>query len=287
MAPTPPLPVVDYHVHTTRCGHAVGAMERYVERAIHAGLTELGFSDHLYLYWLPPEQRDRELGMAEWELEFYLRDVYRCRERYASDIAIRVSTEADFIPGHERTLEAILRRYDWDYVLGSVHFVDGWGCDDRRYLAGYERWDVDALYRRYFDLVGEAAETGFFDIMAHVDLIKKFGHRPGEDQGGSYAALADRLARAGVCVEVNAAGLRKPAAEAYPHPDLLRACREAGVPTTFASDAHAPEEVGQDFAASAALMRAAGYETYLAFSSRRRTPLRLPPHEPEGASLPG
>ncbi len=274
------LPVVDYHVHTARCGHAVGAMERYVERAIEAGLHEMGFSDHLYLYWLPPEQRDPELGMAEWELDFYVEDVERCRSRYAGDITIRLSTEADFIPGHEQELERILRRYDWDYVVGSVHFVDGWGMDDSRYLSGYDAWNVDELYRTYFDLIGQAAETGSFDVMGHVDLVKKFGHRPAEDQAENYRRLARRFARAGVSVEVNTAGLRKACAELYPHPALLRACCEAAVPATFSSDAHAPQEVAADLAAAAAHMHAAGYDRYLTFANRRRTEVLLPALDP-------
>src|SRR6185436_8347696 len=101
------LPLVDYHVHTARCGHAEGAMERYVEHAIENGLIELGFSDHLYMYWLPPDRRDPTLGMAEWEHDFYIEDVERCRTRYRGDISIRLSTEADFIPGHEQQLEHI------------------------------------------------------------------------------------------------------------------------------------------------------------------------------------
>lgn len=273
---TAPLALVDYHVHTARCGHAVGAMERYVEHAIASGLRELGFSDHLFLYWLPHAERDPELGMAEWELDSYVQDVERCRERYRSDITIRLSTEADYIPGYAQQLEAILRRYDWDFLLGSVHFVDGWGMDDARYLDGYDRWDVDALYARYFDLVAQSAETGFFDTIGHADLVKKFGHRPRAEQAEAYATLAARFARAGVCVEVNTAGLRKPVAEVYPHPDLLRACREAGVPTTFASDAHAPGDVAADFATAVTLMRQAGYTEYVTFAGRQRTLHPLP-----------
>jgi histidinol-phosphatase (PHP family) len=271
-----PLPLVDYHVHTARCGHAVGPMERYVERAIAAGLAEIGFSDHLYLYWLPAERRDPELAMAEWELDYYIQDIYRCRERYAADVTIRLSTEADFIPGHERELETILRRYEWDYVVGSVHFVDGWGMDDSRYVDGYQRWDIDALHDRYFDLVGQAAETGLFDVMGHADLVKKFGHRPSADQAENHARLAERFARAGMCVELNTSGLRKPCAEVYPGQGLLRTCRAAGVPTTFASDAHAPTDVAADFDRAASLMRAAGYERYVAFAGRRREERTLP-----------
>jgi histidinol-phosphatase (PHP family) len=245
-------------------------MERYVERAIESGLVELGFSDHLYMYWLPDDGRDPELAMAEWEHDFYIEDVERCRGRYASDITIRLATEADYIPGYEQALENILRRYDWDYVIGSVHFLDGWGFDDSRYLAGYAEWDIDALYARYFSSVAASAETGLFDTIGHCDLVKKFGYRPRADQTEAYATLAARFARANVCVEVNTSGLRKPAAEVYPHPDLLRACHAAGVPVTYGSDAHAPTEVAADFSAASALMSGAGYETFVTFERRQR-----------------
>jgi histidinol-phosphatase (PHP family) len=275
MSDLPTFSLVDYHVHTARCGHAVGAMERYVEHAIQAGLRELGFSDHLFLYWVPADQRDPELGMAEWELDYYVQDVERCRERYGREITIRLSVEADYIPDEEQRLEQVLRRYDWDYVLGSVHFVDGWGMDDSRYLAGYDDRDIDALYSRYFELVAQSAETGFFDSIGHPDLVKKFGHRARVDQAENYASLAHRLARTGVCAEVNTAGLRKPVGEVYPHPDLLRAFQQAGVPTTFGSDAHAPGEVAADLASAVALMKQAGYSEYVTFASRGRSTVPL------------
>lgn len=251
-------------------------MERYVERAIQSGLTELGFSDHLFMYWLPADRRDPSLGMAEWEHDFYIEDVERCRRRYASDISIRLSTEADFIPGHEQALERILRGYDWDYVIGSVHFMGEWGFDDSRQLAEYEGRDIDGLYREYFELVGASAETGLFDTIGHSDLIKKFGHRPTVDQSAAYVELAERLARAGVCVEVNTGGLRKPVGEIYPHPDLLRAYHAAGVPVTFGSDAHAPAEVAADLTSACALMRAAGYTEFINYERRERKKLPLP-----------
>ena len=264
------MALVDYHAHTARCGHASGAMERYVERAIQSGLTELGFSDHLFMYWLPSDRRDPELGMAEWEHDFYVEDVERCRRRYAADITIRLATEADFIPGYERELERILRGYEWDYVIGSVHFLGEWGFDDGRHVAEFARRDIDALYAEYFEVVGASAESGLFDTIGHSDLIKKFGHRPTLDQCAAYQRLAERFARAGVCVEVNSAGLRKPVGEIYPHPDLLRACHAAGVPVTFGSDAHAPAEVAADISAACELMRVAGYTEYVRYDQRHR-----------------
>ena len=263
------LDLVDYHVHTARCGHASGEMAAYVERAVRAGLPEMGFSDHLFLYWLPPEARDPELAMPEDQFDEYVEDVFRLRRAHP-DIAIRLSVEADFIPSHVATLAGILERYPWDYVVGSVHFVDAWGMDDSRYIATYDDWDIDELYERYFDLVCRGAESGHFDTMAHLDLVKKFGHRPTRDPADLYARVARRLAAAGVAVEVNTAGLRKPVGELYPHPDLLAACRRAGVPATLGSDAHRPEEVAADFGLAVAHLRAAGYERVLTYSQRRR-----------------
>src|SRR5919199_670286 len=119
----------DYHIHTARCGHAFGQMSEYVAHARAQGLPEIGFSDHLYLYWLPSDRRDPELAMGEAELDAYVEDVLRLRSEN-SDLVIRLAIEADFIPGYEAELKRILARYPWDYVLGSVHFIDQWGFDD-------------------------------------------------------------------------------------------------------------------------------------------------------------
>jgi histidinol-phosphatase (PHP family) len=251
-------------------------MERYVERAIEAGIAELGFSDHLFMYWLPAAQRDPELGMAEWEHDFYISDVERCRGRYASDIQIRLSTEADFIPGHEQELERILRGYDWDYVIGSVHFIGEWGFDDSRYIAEFASRDIDSVYAEYFSLVAASAETGLFDTIGHSDLVKKFGHRPRSDPARWYEEVAGRIAKTGVCVEVNTAGLRKPVGEIYPHPELLAAFKAAGVPVTLGSDAHAPGEVAADFGAGCELLKQVGYAEFVKYEGRRRSHVRLP-----------
>ena len=269
------IELVDYHIHTARCGHASGEMAAYVERAVRAGLPEMGFSDHIFMYWLPPERRDPVLAMPEDQFGQYVEDVYRLRRQYPQ-INIRLSVEADYIPGHQRTLAEILTRYPWDYVLGSVHFIDEWGIDDARYVATYAQWDIDELYERYFDLVCRGAESGYFDTVAHLDLVKKFGHCPSRDPADLYARVARRLAAADVAVEVNTAGLRKPIGELYPHLDLLMACRRAGVPATLGSDAHKAEEVAADYSLAIAHLKAAGYERVVSYEERRRDWKPLP-----------
>jgi histidinol-phosphatase (PHP family) len=268
----------DYHVHTARCGHAVGRMAEYVAQARSLGLPEVGFSDHLYLYWLPIGERDPELAMPEHELDEYVEDVLRLR-RDNPDLTIRLAIEADYVEGHAAELKQILTRYPWDYVLGSVHFVDGWGFDDTRYLATFDDWNIDRLYERYFGLLMRAADTGLFDSMSHPDLVKKFGHRPSAelDLAGLYGRVATCFKQADVCVEVNTAGLRKPCAEIYPTLGLLRACQRAGVPATLGSDAHQPDHVGLAFDEGVAHLKRGGYDSVVSFAARERGRRWLPP----------
>lgn len=265
--------LVDYHIHTARCGHATGSMQEYVERALALGLNEIGFSDHLHLYFLPEKKRDPSLAMAEEELPEYVASVLELRDRFPQ-IPVRLGVEADFFPAHEEVLHRILEQYPWDYVYGSIHFIGDWGFDDPKYIHRYADWNIDQLYRHYFDLIKSAAATGLFDILGHLDVVKKFGHRPKGDPGQLYAEVAAALRHAGVCIEVSTAGLRKPVGEIYPGSQLLAECAQHGVPATLGSDAHQPSEVGIDFDRSLEALRAAGYREIVRFE--RRKPVAVP-----------
>jgi len=258
----------DYHIHTARCGHASGRMEEYIQQALALGLKEIGFADHVPMYWLAEDARDPELAMPGSGLAGYVAEVERLRSAYP-EISVKLGLEADYIPGHEAGLRRLLEQYPFDYVLGSVHFIDGWGFDNPVYIGRYKTLDLDQLYRRYFELVRQAARSRLFDIMAHPDLIKKFGFGAGFDLRDLYDETAGTFAEAGVCVEVNTAGLRVPAGEIYPSEEFLRACRKHGVPVTTGSDAHLPGQVGHEFDSAVRLLIRTGYGATASFSRRK------------------
>ena len=136
------------------------------------------------------------------------------------------------------------------------------------------------MWIEYLELVGDAAETGAFTILGHLDLAKKFGYRPSRLLTAELDRLVERVARAGVLVEINTAGLHKPVGEAYPAPHILERLCAAGVNITFGSDAHRPSEVGRDFAHAAELARAAGYTQFASLDGDLRgehTQVRLNP----------
>lgn len=262
------MTITDYHTHTFRCGHAVGAMREYVEAAMRNGVTDVGLTDHLWLYFAPAGERDPRWAMAEDQYDAHYAEMLEVREEYRGRIDVRVSVEADFVAGHEDELRSILSRYDFDYVLGSVHFMDGWLIDDVEQSHRYREERVAEIYRRYFANIRSAIRLGVFDLLAHFDLPKKFGFLPEEDLTSVVAETLDLAKEAGVAIEVSTGGLRKPVAEIYPAPAILRAMKEREIPIVLSSDAHAPEEVGHGYAESLALVREVGYDTLVVFEKR-------------------
>ncbi|MBN2025620.1 MAG: histidinol-phosphatase HisJ family protein [Actinobacteria bacterium] len=265
------LNLVDYHMHTVRCGHAEGRMEEYAAQALEVGLREIGFSDHFPLLHI----EDKTLAMGLEELPLYVGEVGEVRAKFPQ-LPIRLGIEVDYIPGYEDRLSSLLAEHPFDYIMGSLHFVDGWGFDDPRNLDGYEGRDLFQLWRRYFELLGDAAESGLFDVLAHPDLIKKFGFRPDADVTCLYRECLDRVAAAGVAVEVSTAGLRKPVGEIYPSEGFLRLCHDRGIAVTLGSDAHRPGEVGDRLEEALPLLRRVGYGEVAVFEARVRAYLALP-----------
>jgi histidinol-phosphatase (PHP family) len=257
------IPYADYHMHTPLCGHATGSPEEYVKQALKIGLKEIGFSDHAPMVHKPMPG----ITMSLEELPKYYDMIEDVRKRYASQINIKIALESDFLPGYENKTKSIIDSYPYDYIIGSVHFIDDWAFDDPASREYWKKYDVNEVYRKYYALLRQSAKTGFFQIIGHCDLPKKFGARPSVDLSDEIIATAKVFKNTGVAIEINTAGLRKPIAEMYPAPHCLKIYREAGVPLTFGSDAHDPQHVGNDFDKAVDLAKLAGYSEYLLFKN--------------------
>lgn len=279
---------IDAHVHLQPHGERPpvdrARVERYVEHARANGVDVVVFTEHLFRF-----QEAYDLLAGWWDADpnpalaaitrAYWRDhvnlslpVYvRLIEQAKSDgLPVRLGLEMDWIPGRAGDLRRLLAPYDWDCVLGSVHWLGAFGLDDEAFLDEWRRRDVAAVWEEYGQFVEELAGAGLVDVLAHPDVVKVFGFRP-PDERPLHARLVAAAARHGLALELNTNGLRKPVGELYPHPGLLRAARAAGVPITLASDAHVPERVGAWFAEAVVAARAAGYDEYVAYERRKRS----------------
>ena len=243
---------VDYHIHTKLCHHASGEMEAYVRNAAAEGLTEIGFTDHAPAI----EGFDPGHRMMLSEFPGYVKAIQELNEKYTT-ISIRLGIEADIYSGFESFLEELLREFPIDYVIGSVHFVDGLSVhvEDHELCRDEKRRFV----HRYFDLVETGVCSGLIDVVGHLDLVKwTFPDMKDEilDAGCNVLrAVRDE----GVILEVNTSGWRKPPCEVYPSPGLLRAAYSLNIPVCIGSDAHRPEEVGVDFQSAMVLLKELGY----------------------------
>ena len=258
---------VDYHLHTRLCGHAEGEMREYIEVAKQKGLEQVGFADHMPLLHIDIPS----LAMSREELPVYVESVTELKEEF-DDIEVKLGIEADYLPDTTSELATLLTSYDFDYIYGSVHFLDGWIFDSPHpdCIKEYEKHDIDDLYRRYFEVLGEAVETGLFDILAHPDLLKKFDKRPRMDPRPLYVDLLERVKEKDICYEVSTAGLRWPAAELYPEKSFVEAAFSLGVPVTLGSDAHRPDQVASAFDEALSMLHEVGYRELATFSGRER-----------------
>lgn len=267
----------------------VALIDKYVAAGADRGVHELGFTEHLYRFveseeplgrfWESeehPELAEHSRRFVEEDrtlsLETYVEVVTAAKER---GLPVQLGLEIDYFPDTIDAVLELIEPYPWDFLIGSVHWIGPWAIDSSLVAHEFERRGVDQAWSEYFELVTSLAASGSVDVLAHVDVCKKYGYRPDSEPLGSYAAVVEAAARTGTAVEVSSQGLRKPAAEEYPSPAFLNMFRAAGVPITLASDAHLPEEVGDANDHLVVAARNAGYETRLSFDGRRRISVRL------------
>jgi histidinol-phosphatase (PHP family) len=281
--------LTDYHLHLRPDGHDADVaeyhtqanVERYRAAADERGIAELGVSEHVYRF---------AQALDVWRHPFWETFAHDDLDAYCAFVReqtdLRLGIEADFVPGAEDRMANLLDARDFDYVVGSVHFMRGGAVD----MDDYSVWDggasVEEIWMRYFQTIGEAARSGLFDIAAHPDLVKYWSppastraeRRPEGDLRRYYEPAVEGIAEAGIAVEVSTAGLRKPAGEIYPARAFLEMCVDAGVPVALSSDAHRPEDVGADYDRALELLASVGVSELSVFERRRR---RL---EPIGAT---
>ncbi len=252
--------MIDYHLHVIAHGDRPMTVENileYCEVAHARGIRQMGITEH-----------DRYLDDID------LAAFQEAREQ-SQDVALRLGIEIDFVPGNEEEMDRVAAALPYDYVIGSVHRVQGEEVDHPDHQEIYEKWETHDLYEAYYQNVREAALCGRFDVLGHPDLIKIFRRFPDRDITPMLEQTADAIADSGIVVDVNAAGLRKPIGEVYPSREFLEMFYRRGVPIILSSDAHAPDQVAAGYGESLKLVHDVGYREVITFKDRKRGTLPL------------
>ncbi len=261
--------MIDYHLHTKRCHHATGEVEEYLAYAQERGLLEIGFADHFPLELLNYTPKN-EVTMAGEELEEYIEEISSLSKE-TSHITVRLGAEMDYLPGQEALTRRLISSYPFDYVIGSIHFLDDWDFTHPAQAKNFETGCINSIYRKYFKQLKKMVATRLFDIIGHADVVKKFDYHLEEKEWKiMLPEIIATIKQADICVEVNTSGWRAPVAEQYPSRSFLEACFQNNIPVTLGSDAHLPEDVGKGLEEATVLLRDIGYRRVALFSQRQR-----------------
>jgi histidinol-phosphatase (PHP family) len=267
----------DYHLHlrpdeleaTPERYFTAANVDRYRAAAEEQGISELGVSEHVYRFTAALDVWRHPLWQQFAHDDI---DAYCAFVREQTDL--RLGIEADFVPGGEDRMANLLEARDFDYVVGSVHFLGDRALDMEDYDVWTNGRSPEQIWRAYFLTLAEAARSGLFDVLAHPDLVKVWGRErrplPDGDLRRYYEPAVEAIAESGIAVEVSTAGLRKGAGEIYPAPAFLEMCLDAGAPLALSSDAHRPGEVGADYERALELLDALGVRELCAFERRER-----------------
>jgi histidinol-phosphatase (PHP family) len=270
------------------CGHAQGTPEEYILTAIKKGISEFGFSDHAPL----PEDLREGITMAPHETETYINMIAELTKKYDSQITIRTGFEVDF-PLYDSFDLKYLKDERIDFIIGACHFISQynmdivtgmstsklseteWAFDNPYSISEFDKHNIDNLYHVYYTIIYEAVNSQIFNIIAHFDLMKKFGYRPKKDFKPIIQKIAQNMSKYDIAAEINTSGLLKPVKEIYPSQDIIGIFFDNNVPITLGSDSHDPETVGYAFDKAVSIIKKIGYTKISGFVKRKRYDVNL------------
>ncbi len=264
--------MIDYHMHTPLCRHARGSMIQYIEAAVAKGLSEICFLEHLTLH-----RGGSHLSMTPGDLPLYLNAVRGLAHRYRDRIDIKAGLEIDYDPENAGRIAAIIAPLAFDVIGASVHFIYDINLVSSRQTEARENADMDFICESYLEHLEAMLQCDWFDMICHIDVVKKFGRRATIRFFEKLDAILDIISYKNIVVELNTSGFNHPAKESYPDAALVEKCRQKGIPMTLGSDAHRPDSVGQHFDKAIKLLQASGYHHLTGFHRRRRYQIPIDP----------
>lgn len=261
----------DCHIHTSFSGDSDTPPAEQIERAISLGMKRICITDH-HDYDVVSDI-DFNLDLPE-----YFKELSRLREEYKDRIEISAGVEMGLQSHISGYLEELSEKYPFDFIIGSVHFVDGLDPYYDEYFDTHE----NNAYERFFEVTqSRIKKISCFDSLGHLDYIVRYGQKRGLSYSyGEFADLIDPilgvLIDKGKALECNTGALARGMTEPNPCKEIFLRYRELGGElVTLGSDAHSPESLGVAFEMVGEMLKNCGFKYYAVYKDRKAEMLRL------------
>jgi len=275
---------IDYHMHLEHGSYDFDWVEGFFRTADARGLDEIGFSDHSHTFpeFEPLYYEDLTLDdsfVGAFQQEWLKKNKFKytigeyvdfVEELRARGHRLKLSMEVCNFRDQEK-VKSILAPYPFDYLIGSVHFIHGWGFDASAVKEEFRAHPLEELYDWYASAAEDLCASGLYDVLGHPFNIRVYRDFPDFDATPYLERVARAVKKADMAVDINTGTLyRYPVKEISPYPDFMEIAADYKLPVVTSSDAHEPEDCGAFNEDAIAYARRFGYETMLQFDHRDR-----------------
>ena len=265
----------DLHTHHERCGHAVGTIRDYIEAAIDGGLSVIGIADHTPYFASEDDRPFPRIAMGRSEFSNYVNEVLKLKQQYSGKIDVLLGVEADFFPDSATIYQSYLDKYPFDYIIGSVHYVEGLSIFKRGRWEGLTNQEKISTKEAYYSLIEQSARSQMFQILGHIDAMKGYFPAFSDIETEAVEHTLKVIGECDVAIEINTSGKTKDVGGWYPSTEILEMAKHYGVKVTFGSDAHKPERVGDEFEEVRQQLLQIGFHDWVYYKEKKRIAVKL------------
>src|SRR5699024_3102239 len=260
----------DLHTHHKRCGHAAGNIRDYINEAIDQELDVVGISDHSPFFYSEENQLYPKIAMGIKEFDNYVQEVLNLKKEYKDKIEVLLGIESDFFPGHVDIYKKYYSKYPFDYIIGSVHFVNNINIFKKGRWDGLNKEQKVIVKEDYYNLIQQSARSGMFQIMGHIDAMKGYYPEFSSIETDIVDQTLKVISNNNLAIEINTSGKTKDCGGWYPSNEILERALFYNVDITFGSDAHSPDRVGDDFNCVKQTLEEIGFKEWVFFKQKRK-----------------
>ena len=276
---------IDYHMHFEYGSYDLEWVQGFFESAKKNGVGEIGISEHSHgfiefkdLYYEELILDDSVVGsyQAKWleknKFKYSLKDYFKFMQMLKEKgYPVKIGIEICNFKNQEK-VKAIIKDYEFDYIIGSVHFLNGWGYDFADIKQVWNDFSLQDIYKWYAEEITNLAQSGLYDVLGHPFNIRLFKNILEFDVKPILEQVATVLKEANMVIDINTGTLyRYPIEEISPYPDFLQVAKKYDLPIITSSDAHKPEDCGRYIDEAIDYAKTFGYDSSIIFTNRQRS----------------